>query len=148
MNCPSLLLVPVRLARALSVALMAGCAGPGDPVYPAERQTLAAQYIATTFTTETNDGTRDVLAAGGSLVLYLGPSGSTGGRLVIPATSPDSDAADVYFSGLWTLTGDTVRFTHAQDTFLRDMPFVVQRNDLAGDRAFDAMRVRVTLRRS
>jgi hypothetical protein len=57
----------------------------------------------------------------------------------------DGGDFDADLAGTWTLKGDTIRFAHPADTFVRDMPFAVHDTELRGDRTFSGVRVRVTL---
>lgn len=89
--------------------------------------------------------TTDYLAAGATARLELDADGTTTGRLFVPGGGENGGDFDADLAGTWTLQGDTVRLSHAADTFLRDMPLVVSRNSLAGDRTFSGIHVRIVL---
>jgi hypothetical protein len=66
---------------------------------------------------------------------------------VHPAVTGEGDF-DADLAGTWTRSGSIVEFSHAADTFVRDMPFTMQGATLVGDRTFGDVRIRVTLTRT
>ncbi len=139
--------VPVTLA---TVLLLIACGD--DPTEPRLTMDLVAgdyvaedEFGAMTFTTTEDGQTVDWLAGGASLTIQLARDGSTEGRLFVPGADEDGSDFDADLAGTWTLVGDTVRFSHAADTFVRDMPFAVQDGRLEGDRVFGDTRIRVVL---
>jgi hypothetical protein len=138
------------LACLSTVAALAACGDDEILVSTPTRQSVAGSYTATTFTTTaggtTGGSVTNVLGQGGVLQLTLAASGTTTGRLLIP-TAVSGAAVDASMAGTWTLSGDTVRFTQAADTFVRDTPFLVRGNTLVGDRTFGTTRIQVTLRK-
>jgi hypothetical protein len=138
------------LACLSAVAALAACGDDEILVSSPSMQSVAGAYTATTFSITaggtTGGSTSDVLTQGGSLQMSLAAGGSTTGRLVIP-TAVAGAAVDASMAGSWTLRGDTVRFTQAADTFVRDTPFLVRGNTLVGDRTFGTTRIQVTLRK-
>ena len=138
------------LAGLATAAMLAACGDDEILLNAPTRQSVAGAYSASTFTTTaggtTGGSVTNVLAGGGSLQITLVASGTTTGRLVIP-TAVAGAAVDASMAGTWTLSGDTVRFTQAADTFVRDTPFLVRGNTLVGDRTFGTTRIQVTLRK-
>jgi hypothetical protein len=133
-----------RLALPLVATLaIAGCGGD-DPVRPASP---VGEYAATTFTATSGGTTTDVLAEGGNIMLVITPQGTTTGHLFVPASVSGEGDVDEDLTGTWAQSGGTVHLAHAADTFLRDMPFTVQRGTLVGDQTFGTLRLRVTLAR-
>ncbi|HEX8363582.1 MAG TPA: hypothetical protein VF613_25905 [Longimicrobium sp.] len=122
---------------ALLVALLAACDGGTDS------EPITGDYSATTLSVSENGTTTNFLSRGVSLEITLNADSTTTGRLLAPDPTEPVDAS---LAGLWSLRGDTVRFQHSADTFVRDMPFVVRDGRLEGDRTFgDGSRYRVTL---
>jgi hypothetical protein len=128
---------------ALFTLALAAC--DDDPTAPAD---LTGAYEATSFTATSGGTTTDVLAAGGSFTITLTPQGTTTGRLFIPASVTGEGDLDSNLAGTWMQSGSTVQFSHAADTFVRDMPFTIQGSTLVGDRTFGDNRIRVTLTRT
>ncbi len=130
-----------RLVLGLAVAL-AACDSPTEPRTVAS---VSGSYRATTFTLVQEGSTVDLLQQGAELDLRLDPNGTTAGRIVVPNGDEDGGDFDADLTGQWTLKGDTVRFQHAADTFVRDMPFLVRGSRLEGDETFGGARIRVVL---
>ncbi len=130
-----------RAAAAIAVASL-GCGG--DPFTPTVMD-LVGSYTATTFTTTSGGTTTDQLAAGASLSLTLAGDGTTTGRLFVPGGAQGGGDLDADMAGTWTLTGRTVTFTQTADTFVRDMPFTAEPNQLRGNATFGGTTIRVTL---
>jgi hypothetical protein len=106
---------------AIVVLTLPGCDGtPQD-----SGASIAGQYSATTFIASQGETEVDLLAAGGSLDLTLGPSGTVSGELNIPETE-FGDGFVANMAGTYTLTGTTVTFNQPADTFVRDLPWTVE----------------------
>jgi hypothetical protein len=88
----------------------------------------------------------DQLAAGAAVHVILAADGSTTGRLFVPA-SGTQPATDADLAGTWSQSGGIVTFHQSADTFVRDMPFSVRDEQLAGDATFGGVRVQMTLAR-
>ena len=110
-------------------------------------QTVAGAYVATTFTVQDTQ-LRDVLAAGGSLQLNLAASGATTGQLFVPASITGGSDLTASMAGTFRLSGRTVQFEQAADTFVRDMDFAVVGNTLRGAGTFGGAVVTVVLTRT
>jgi hypothetical protein len=130
----------LKPARLIAIALIIGCSDSTDP----STTSVAGAYTATTFTSTqtTTNTTTNHLSEGASLVIVLASAGTTTGALVIP-----TDGVDESMAGTWSLSGSTVSFLQAADTFMNDMDFVVQGNTLVGDQTFAGTRIQVTLTR-
>jgi len=138
----------VRLLRgALPPVLLCALAScGGDPVGVGA---IIGAYVATTFTlTQGSQAPTDVLAAGGSLNITLGGDGSTTGQLSIPASLNGGSALIASMAGTFSLSGTTVTFDQAADTFVRDIDFTVSGRTLQGAAVFpNAVAISVTLTR-
>lgn len=128
---------PVFLA-VLGLLVVSGCDDSTGP----DREDIAGTYTATTFTTTTGGVTTDELDDGASLDIVLSANGNTTGSLVAPGGSPTLSMA-----GSWSLSGNTVTFSHQADSFVRNMAFQVSGNTLVGDETFSGTRIQVTLTR-
>jgi hypothetical protein len=131
-------MVPTLLTLAL-----AAC--NDDPTAPASP---TGAYQATRWTATSSGTTTDVLAAGGSFTITLTPQGTTTGRLFVPASVTGQGDFDADLTGTWTQSGSTILFSHAADTFVRNVSFTIQGSTLVGDRTFGNVRVQVTLTRT
>jgi hypothetical protein len=118
---------------------------PIDPVVDASFR-AEDQYGVLKATTSHGE-TTDWLAEGAKFTIDLAGDGSTTGHLFIPGIEEDGSDLDADLAGTWTLKGDTVRFTHEADTFVRDMPFLVKEGKLEGDHTFDGTRIQIVLER-
>lgn len=137
--------VPAPLAAEL---LLIACGD--DPAEPQlTREMVAGEYAAeqtlgaSTFTATQGGETIDWLERGASLTITVATDGTTKGRLFVPGM--DGSDFDADLTGKWTLVGETVRFSHAADTFVRDMPSVVRDGRLEGDHTFGGTRIQVVL---
>lgn len=109
---------------------------------------IQGSYSATTFTlTPTGQAPVNVLTSGGSLTLNLAAGGSSSGQLVIPAGLNGGTALTASMAGTFALSGTTVTFDQAADTFVRDMDFTVSGRTLQGSATFGGAAVSVTLTR-
>ena len=83
---------------------------------------LAGTYRADHFmVTPQGESEKDVLAAGGSLVITIEADGSTTGSLNIPASVTGGAAFNASMAGTATVTQLTVEFEQQADTFVRDL---------------------------
>ena len=131
------------LALAIAAVLVLGC---DDDVAGPTSSGLAGSYVATTFLTTSGGTTANQLSQGGSLTIQLAANGTTTGHVTMPAgPSTGGESLDDDLVGTWTLNGSIVDFDHAADTFVRDMPFLVQGTTLVGDQTFQGTRVQVVL---
>lgn len=128
----------------LSLAL--GLAGCGDSFTPTE-ETVAGAYTAAAFQITTGGITTDLLALGATVTVTLSPDGTTEGRLFVPGGNNGADL-DESLAGTWSLTGSTVTFSGAGDTFVRDVEFTAGRNTLTGEGTFEEDTVRLELRKT
>jgi hypothetical protein len=102
-----------------SLALIACGEGTGpsddnEDSLPPTLGNIAGAYSATVFT----GGGYDVLAVGGGLEMTLGSDGSVTGTMDIPAAAGGPFNADM--AGTYTVMGNSLTFTQAADTFVRD----------------------------
>ena len=113
-----------RGALVLAVAL--GCCGDDDTFSPT-METVAGSYSGATFTVTTAAGTVDLLAQGSHVTLNLATDGTTTGQLFVPGGDEDGGDLDADLTGTWTLSGSTVTFDQAADTFFPDVEFAAGR---------------------
>ena len=132
------------LRRVATIALAAAALACQDSTGP-DKDAVAGSYTATTFTTVTSGTTTNQLAAGATLSITLRVDGTTTGQLFIPASTSGGAAVNEAMNGTWTLSGTTVDFAQSADTFVRDMPFVVEGGALVGDQIFGDTRIVVIL---
>jgi hypothetical protein len=97
-----------------------------EPDIPATLENVAGSYEATHFV----GGGFDVLALGGSLDLTLGTDGSLAGNMFIPAAAGGPLDADM--AGTFMLSGSSLTFDQAADTFVRDATWTWENNELTG----------------
>lgn len=126
--------VPMLGRLALSFAL-AAC---GDEGFEPTVDSVAGTYHATAFTFNGGSGTIDLLAAGASVTITLASDGTTAGRMFVPGVAAGGGDLNADLAGTWTLSGATVRFDQAADTFMRDVPFTVAPSRLQAQGTFDA----------
>ena len=129
----------------LGAVAMIGC----NDVTSLSRNGPAGNYTAIILVSTENSVPTNVLAGGGSFTLNLAGNGTTSGRLYIVASGA-TPGVDADMAGTWTRNGDTVEFTQAADTFVRDMTFTIEQISdgvwfLVGDQVFGTIRINVRL---
>ncbi len=133
-----LMVLPVILVLTLS------CGGDDSPFSPTV-ETVAGSYQASSLTGTQSGITVNLLSLGATVAIVLNTDGTTTGRIFAPGLDEGGQDLDVDLAGTWTLQGETVTFNHPGDTFIRDIPFTVGRNRLAGEGTFRTVTVRLTL---
>jgi hypothetical protein len=93
-------------------------------------------------------GTVDLLAQGSQVTLNLATDGTTTGQLFVPGGDEDGGDLDADLTGTWTLSGSTVTFDQAADTFFPDVEFTAEQDRLAGEGDFGDESIRLVLTRS
>jgi hypothetical protein len=136
------MLAPARWSTGFCLAAALACS---DSPFEATIENVAGAYSATRLTTTESGVTTNQLTHGATLDLTLAADGSTTGRLFIPGGAEGGGDFDEDLTGTWTLTGKSVTFDHAADTFVRDMPFTAGLDRLSGEATFGDVTVRVTL---
>ncbi len=133
------------LVAVLSIPLLiAGCE---DDVLGPDMQSVAGTYTATEFTITTGSGAEDLLTMGGSIVVTLAADGTTSGSVFVPSVGGAGEL-DASLDGTWQLAGRTITFSHAADTFLRDMTFrYTDQGTITGDEVFANALIEVVLER-
>ena len=129
---------------ALTLALALGSCG-GEDTFSPTMEAVAGSYTASSLTLVSSVGTTDLLALGSTVAITLAPDGTTSGRLFVPGGADDGSDLDVDLSGTWTLSGSTVTFNQAGDSFIRDVEFTAKPNQLNGEGVFSGATVRVVL---
>ena len=128
--------------------LLAWLGACSDSTSPSE---VVGSYTAITFRTTGSSGQTDQLLAGSTFDITLHSDGTTSGHLHI-AASGGNPALDANMAGSWTQNGDIIDFDQAADTFVRNMPFTIDRvapNELwlVGSQVFSGTQINVTLAR-
>lgn len=113
----------------LLIAGTAGCDLFGDD--DEDFDEVAGMWSATTFTLQVEGETHDILEAGGELAMTLNEDGTVDDGILrapcsIPGICPDGEEGDFEeaFEGTFDIEGQTVTFSHAADTFIRDVLWV------------------------
>ena len=130
-------------AVAVTSVAAAGC---GDTVGPGSRE-LVGQYSADVLLLDYTTFQEDLIQEGAYLDIELHSNGETTGELFVPNGA--ENGGDLYerMDGTWRRNGDVVTFSQNADTFVRDMDFFVQGDQLVGDEFFGNVRVRAVLTR-
>ncbi|HEV2132207.1 MAG TPA: hypothetical protein VGR27_13925 [Longimicrobiaceae bacterium] len=117
-----------KLAPVLLLALLAACDSP----LAARSDSLAGSYVAAQFASTDAGASIDWLGRGASLQITLYENGTTTGQLFVPGADEDGSDVDADLTGTWTRSGNTVRFAHPADTFVRDAVFTASPGRLTG----------------
>lgn len=132
--------------RATLIILTAVAAVACSDAFNPTTENVAGNYTVRTFTTTDTSGTINWIQRGGRLTIGLNPLGLTAGRLFVPGGAEGGADLDELLIGHWTLSGNTVTFDMpAVDTFVRDMPWTVSKNQLSGEHTFGGTTVKVVL---
>jgi hypothetical protein len=132
------------IVQLIPLLLLTLSCGGDDPFSPTV-ENVAGSYEATSLTGTQSGVTVNLLSLGASVEMVLNVNGTTTGRVFAPGLDQGGQDLDVDLAGTWTLQGQTVTFSQAGDTFIRDVPFTVGRNRLQGEDTFSGVLVRLTL---
>lgn len=132
---------------ALILVVGLGACGDDDSFSPTV-ETVAGTYTASTFTLSSPIGTVNLLAGGATVTMVLDADGSTTGHLFVPGGDDDGSDLESDLTGTWVLTGDTVTFQQAADSFIPDVQFIATANRLTGERTTTAGTIRLVLTKS
>jgi hypothetical protein len=136
---------PVAMpAVALALAITLAACGAGDNFSPSV-ENVSGAYTASSFTVTGTSGTTNLLAAGATVSITLAANETTSGRLFVPGGAEDGSDLDADLSGAWSLKGSKVKFTHAADTFIRDVEFLATESQLTGEGTFGDVTIRLML---
>ena len=108
-------------------------------------ENVAGDYRLQALVTMSGGVWTDWRAAGATFTIALAPNGTTSGHVFIPGSDDGGGGFSVDLAGRWALSGETVTFAQAADSFVREMAFVVGENLLTGDHTFAGTRVKVVL---
>ncbi len=133
---------PVRGLLMLVAAVAIACSG--DPFKPTTENVVGDYSVQTLITTDTS-GTVDWVATGATWTISLAANGTTSGHLFLPGAAEGGGDFNADMVGTWTLSGDSIQFDQAADSFVRDMAFAALENRLTGDHTFSGTRVRLAL---
>lgn len=134
--------------NALVLASFALLSCGGDDLSTPSRDAIVGTYQATTFTATQSGITANLLNLGATLSLTLTEDGSATGHLFGPRLGLNGSDVDEDLNGTWTLSGQTVQLSIPGATFLRDMTFQVEGNQLVGDETFEDTRLQLILTRT
>lgn len=128
---------------AAGLILAAAC---GDSFEPTT-DNVAGTYVATVFRGEVEGVDRDFLDEGASLTITLSADGTTTGRLFVPDGNEDGSDLDESLAGTWTLDAESgeVTFNQSADTFVRNMTFIAEEDELEGEETFTSDTIVVEL---
>jgi hypothetical protein len=126
-----------------ALALVVACGD--DEGFSPTVENVAGTYEATTFTAVTSAATLDLLAQGATVDVTLAEDGTASGRLFLPGGAEDGGNLDEDLTGTWTLSGETVTFDQAGDTFIRDVDFTAGENTLTGEGSFQGVDLRLVM---
>jgi hypothetical protein len=137
--------------RALSVQLFLAVFGvclSGCHNSTAPSATVGGDYRADQFVTTGSSGQTNQIVAGSSLYLYLAGNGTVSGQLNMAASGGNpAFAADM--TGTWMRSGNTITFSQAADTFVRNMTFALEPNgnswQFVGDQVISGTRIQIRL---
>ena len=131
-----------------AVFLSAGLLGCGSDKMTSPPLSLAGNYVATEWVTTGSSGQTNQLLGGSGLGLALQEDGTVTGDLHL-AASGGNPAVDYDMAGTWTKSGNTLTFTQAADTFVRDMTFNIVPNgtrwSLTADQVIGSTRIQITI---
>ena len=102
----------------LSVVAAGGCS--------TEPSEVSGTWVATVFSvTPSGEATINLLAAGATLTITIDAENRTTGSLDIPAGVGGPEPFSASMAGTAIVTGSTLRFDQAADTFVRDLAWSV-----------------------
>lgn len=136
----------VLVFASLAAVFTVGACGSDDSTGPGMAD-VAGSYDATTFTVTTGGTDYDMLESGSSIHLVLSADGTTSGRAIVPAGDVVPEALDEDLVGTWLLSGSTVTFSHEADSFIGNVPFTVDGNELVGNGSFGAADIHLVMTR-
>jgi hypothetical protein len=113
-------------AAAVVAAIALGCGEltPGS-------ENLAGSYLPSVFLiTPTGKPQIDVLLQGGTLNIAITASNTTSGQLSLPASVTGTTPLLALMTGDAVVTGSTLQFQQAADTFIRNLTWTVKRDTL------------------
>jgi len=128
--------MPGVVSKLGAVTLWLGLVSCGDDGFNPTVDEVAGAYQATTFTFDGGSGPTDLLAIGASVTITFAPDGTTSGRMLVPGVAAGGEDLDADLAGTWTLSGTTVTFDQAADTFMRDVQFTAEPSRLRAQGTF------------
>ena len=120
-----------RPLGASAVAVMIGILGCGNSTEPEPNVTISYRAIGWTITEagmETN-----ALQAGATLVLDLTEDGRVSGTLFMPAAINDGADLTADMAGTYSISQGILRFAQTADTFVREVEWSVDEQELTAD---------------
>lgn len=135
---------PARWSMAAAVCLLAAGCGTEPP------DGIVGTYHATEIALTIGGVDSDMLAEGGVLTITLTETGTTTGTFVVPAQYTESgqqETSSLAGTYLYDADAGTATFEHEADTFIRDVVWTADQNELRGDFGSGDDRVSVTLER-
>jgi hypothetical protein len=148
---------PLRFFTLVALVGVLACAGgstgpsANDVPTPPERDVpgpsvaeVAGNYGVKTLMTTRDGVTTDQIAAGVTLTLTLTSRGATSGQLLVPVEAGGT-GVPLDLSGIWELSGTTVRFVQAAESFVGRIPFQATPRQLAGEATIEGTSFEVVL---
>jgi zinc transporter ZupT len=119
------------IRRFLAVAALTASLGACGGDDPLTIGAVVGTYTATAFTVKpVGQSVIDVLAAGGTVQIVLHENLTTTGSIHVPASL--NGGLDASLAGTYALSGNTITFSEAADTFIRDVDWAVNGNTITG----------------
>ena len=109
-------------------------------------EAVTGTYVATQFNL-IGTTTTDVLASGGSITTTLNADGSTTGTLFVPAALNQGVDLTADLAGTFTVNGQALFFSHAVNTFMSDITWIIEPSRLRGTGGLGGSTVSVVLTR-
>lgn len=137
-----------RFGHLTLVAATLGAATACDDPLISEEEVAGAYEVTRLLVTE-DGSTFDALEMETNLEIVLHEDGTTTGHFFFPSDEGEEDSGvDADLTGTWDLEDGRLTFDHEADTFLRDVVFEVEGDDLVSDHLFpDGTRIQTVLSR-
>jgi hypothetical protein len=130
------LLLSLLTAAAILVSIVA-CSDAFLPTV----DNMVGSYSARTFTVTDSTGTTDLLKAGATFDVTLGPRGATVGYVYIPAIGSAPELVEE-IHGTWTMSEGLILIDQSGGTFLQNMGFFAYERQLYASRSSPSIQVR------
>lgn len=134
-----------RRLGAGAVAVMIGILGCGNSNEPDPDPNLNVTYHAIAWTITEAGVETDALAAGATLEMGLTEDGRVSGTLFMPAAINNGVDLTADMGGTYTISQDILRFAQTADTFVRDVAWDVDGQQLVADEVVDGADVLLIL---
>jgi hypothetical protein len=123
----------------LAVATLTAAVACSDAFLPTVDNVIGS-YRARTFSVTDSTGTTDLLKAGATFDVTLGPRGATDGYLYIPAIGSAPELVEE-IHGTWTMSEGLILIDQTGGTFLQNMGFFAYDRQLYASRSSPSIQV-------